>query len=93
MQNIAGNLVEMLSRIAFPKVGIIDIIQIALIAFFCISVHGMDKIYPCLYPAERNSGSSPVYPCCLYLQDEYHFVDFFQSGQHFDRRCDRYIPA
>ena len=34
MQNIAGNLVEMLSRIAFPKVGIIDIIQIALIAFF-----------------------------------------------------------
>ena len=61
--------------------------------FFCISVHGMDKIYPCLYPAERNSGSSPVYPCCLYLQDEYHFVDFFQSGQHFDRRCDRYIPA
>lgn len=31
MQNIAGNLVEMLSRIAFPKVGIIDIIQIALI--------------------------------------------------------------
>ena len=34
MQNIAGNLVEILSRIAFPKVGIIDIIQIALIAFF-----------------------------------------------------------
>ena len=37
MQNIAGNLVEMLSRIAFPKVGIIDIIQIALIAFLYIS--------------------------------------------------------
>ena len=34
MQNIAGNMVEILSRIAFPKIGIIDIIQIALIAFF-----------------------------------------------------------
>ena len=34
MQNISGNLIEMLSRMAFPKIGIIDIIQIALIAFF-----------------------------------------------------------
>ena len=34
MQNISGNLIEILSRLAFPKIGIIDIIQIALIAFF-----------------------------------------------------------
>ena len=34
MQNISGNLIEILSRMAFPKIGIIDIIQIALIAFF-----------------------------------------------------------
>ena len=34
MQNISGNLIEMLSRMALPKIGIIDIIQIALIAFF-----------------------------------------------------------
>ena len=32
MQNISGNLIEMLSRMALPKIGIIDIIQIALIA-------------------------------------------------------------
>ena len=29
MQNISGNLIEILSRLAFPKIGIIDIIQIA----------------------------------------------------------------
>ena len=34
MHNISGNLIEILSRLAFPKIGIIDIIQIALIAFF-----------------------------------------------------------
>ena len=34
MQNISGSLIEILSRLAFPKIGIIDIIQIALIAFF-----------------------------------------------------------
>ena len=34
MQEFSGNLIETLSRLAFPKIGIIDIIQIALIAFF-----------------------------------------------------------
>ena len=34
MQDFSGNLIETLSRLAFPKIGIIDIIQIALIAFF-----------------------------------------------------------
>ena len=34
MQEFSGNLIEALSRLAFPKIGIIDIIQIALIAFF-----------------------------------------------------------
>lgn len=38
MQNISGNLIEILSRLAFPKIGIIDIIQIALIAFLYISL-------------------------------------------------------
>ena len=34
MQDVGGNLIEYLSRIAFPKISIIDVIQIALIAFF-----------------------------------------------------------
>ena len=34
MHEFSGNLIETLSRLAFPKIGIIDIIQIALIAFF-----------------------------------------------------------
>ena len=38
MQNISGNLIEILSRMAFPKIGIIDIIQIALIAFLYTSL-------------------------------------------------------
>ncbi len=37
MQEFSGNLIETLSRLAFPKIGIIDIIQIALIAFLYIS--------------------------------------------------------
>ena len=61
MQDFSGNLIETLSRLAFPKIGIIDIIQIALIAFFCISVHGMDQIYSCIYTSERNTGRSPLH--------------------------------
>lgn len=34
MQDITGNLIEALTRMALPKISIIDIIQIALIAFF-----------------------------------------------------------
>ena len=34
MQDVVGNLIDYLSRIAFPKISIIDVIQIALIAFF-----------------------------------------------------------
>lgn len=34
MTDISGNLIDILTRMAFPKIGIIDIIQIALIAFF-----------------------------------------------------------
>ena len=34
MQDVGGNLIEYLSRIAFPKISIIDVIQIALFACF-----------------------------------------------------------
>ena len=34
MTDISGNLIDILTRMAFPKISIIDIIQIALIAFF-----------------------------------------------------------
>ena len=34
MQDIAGRLISNLTRMALPRIGIIDIIQIALIAFF-----------------------------------------------------------
>ena len=61
MQDITGNLIEALTRMALPKISIIDIIQIALIAFFCIPVHGVDQIYSCIYAAEGHTGSSPVY--------------------------------
>ena len=93
MQEFSGNLIETLSRLAFPKIGIIDIIQIALIAFFCISVHGMDQIYSCIYTSERNTGRSPLHSDRVYFQDEYDSVDFFKSGKYTDRRCDRYFSA
>ena len=32
MTDISGNLIDILTRMAFPKIGIIDIIQIALIS-------------------------------------------------------------
>ena len=93
MQEFSGNLIETLSRLAFPKIGIIDIIQIALIAFFVISVHGMDQIYSCIYTSERNTGRSPLHSDRVYFQDEYDSVDFFKSGKYTDRRCDRYFSA
>ena len=93
MQNIAGNLVEMLSRIAFPKVGIIDIIQIALIAFFVYQFMVWIK-YTHAYTLLKG-----ILVVLLFILVAYIFKMntilwiFFQSGQHFDRRCDRYISA
>ena len=84
MQNIAGNLVEMLSRIAFPKVGIIDIIQIALIAFFVYGQgHGMDKILPMRYTLLKG-----ILVVLLFILVAYIFKMntilwiFSKSGQH-----------
>ena len=67
MQNISGSLIEILSRLAFPKIGIIDIIQIALIAFFVLSVYGVDQIYPCVYTVKGYTGCSPLYFDSVYF--------------------------
>ena len=44
MRNITDILARYLSDINLPSVSIIDIIEIILITFFCISVHGVDQI-------------------------------------------------
>ena len=61
--------------------------------FFCISVHGMNQIYSCIYTSERNTGRSPLHSDCVHFQDEYDSVDFFKSGKYTDCRCDRYFSA
>ena len=83
MQEFSGNLIETLSRLAFPKIGIIDIIQIALIAFFVYQFMVWIKY----------TGRSPLHSDRVYFQDEYDSVDFFKSGKYTDRRCDRYFSA
>ena len=93
MQEFSGNLIETLSRLAFPKIGIIDIIQIALIAFFVYQFMVWIKLYSCIYTSERNTGRSPLHSDRVYFQDEYDSVDFFKSGKYTDRRCDRYFSA
>ena len=51
MQDLAVTLSGYLSKLSLPSLGVTDILEIALISFFYISVYGMDKIYPCLYAA------------------------------------------
>lgn len=51
MRNITDILARYLSDINLPSVSIIDIIEIILITFFCISVHGVDQIYTRIYSA------------------------------------------
>jgi hypothetical protein len=50
MQSTLESIIRSLSKINFPSIGIIDILEIILISFFRISVHGMDQVYPCIYP-------------------------------------------
>lgn len=64
MQDVGGNLIEYLSRIAFPKISIIDVIQIALIAFFVYQFMIWIKYTHAYTLLKGNTGSSPVYSCC-----------------------------
>ena len=93
MQDFSGNLIETLSRLAFPKIGIIDIIQIALIAFFVYQFMVWIK-YTHAYTLLKGILVVLLFILIAYIfQDEYDSVDFFKSGKYTDRRCDRYFSA
>ena len=91
MQDFSGNLIETLSRLAFPKIGIIDIIQIALITFFVYQFMVWIK-YTHAYTLLKG-----ILVVLLFILIAYIFrmntVDFFKSGKYTDRRCDRYFSA
>ena len=93
MQDFSGNLIETLSRLAFPKIGIIDIIQIALIAFFVYQFMVWIK-YTHAYTLLKG-----ILVVLLFILIAYIFRMntilwiFFKSGKYTDRRCDRYFSA
>ena len=67
MRNITDILARYLSDINLPSVSIIDIIEIILIYIFCISVYGMDQIYPRIYSAQGPSGHWRISYHCIYF--------------------------
>ena len=92
MQDFSGNLIETLSRLAFPKIGIIDIIQIALIAFFVYQFMVWIK-YTHAYTLLKGILVVLLFILIAYIFRMNDSVDFFKSGKYTDRRCDRYFSA
>ena len=82
-----------MSRIAFPKISIIDVIQIALIAFFVYQFMIWIK-YTHAYTLLKGILVVLLFILVgVYLQNEYDPVDLLQSGKYADRRCYCYFPA
>lgn len=92
MQDFSGNLIETLSRLAFPKIGIIDIIQIALIAFFVYQFMVWIK-YTHAYTLLKGILVVLLFILIAYIFRMNTILDFFKSGKYTDRRCDRYFSA
>ena len=71
MGNFTTILKEYLGKMTLPHIAWIDIIEILLIAVFCLSVHALGKKYPGVFSAERNSDRPGVYLHRLPFKDEH----------------------
>ena len=92
MQEFSGNLIETLSRLAFPKIGIIDIIQIALIAFFVYQFMVWIK-YTHAYTLLKGILVVLLFILIAYIFRMNTILWIFSNLASTDRRCDRYFSA
>ena len=72
MQNVLTVVVGYLGKISLPGFGVIDIIEIGLISFFCISVYGIgSKFHTCIYLLKGHFDRPLDLSWSIYLQMNY----------------------